>query len=105
MGKNNAFLARVRAEKEAEKSAARIFAIQQCKDVLLIAAHDEFGFGPERIKRLSDVFDKTMMEYAELVVKDSKDDKSLAYCKDKIDRALREACGEYFVPWEERYGL
>ena len=69
-----------------------------------IAANAEFGFGPERLKRLSDAYDATFMEYATVTLDDAKSDKQLWYTKGKVDQELKRICGEHFVPWEERYG-
>ena len=102
--KVNPFLAKMEARYEQHLKQQRIFTIQQCKDIALMAAGDEFGFGPERAKRLADAFDKTFMEYALTVVKDAKGDRDLWYTKAKIDERLKKICGKYFKPWSERYG-
>ena len=41
-------------------------------------------------------------EWKELA--DQKDDEKFAYTRGVVDRRLKKICGEYFVPWEERYG-
>ncbi len=104
MPKPNAYLLKMQIKKELEMQKARLFTIQQCKDMLLIAAHDAFGFGPARLKRLSDAYDAAFMDYANLTLTDAETDKELWYMKGKIDEELRRICGEHFVPWEERYG-
>ena len=81
----------------------RLFTIQQCKDIMLIAANDAFGFGAERARRLSDAFDKAFYDYAIQTLRDAKDDKEIAQTKYIIDKRLKEICGDYFVPWEGRY--
>ena len=103
MGKTSGFALRVQAEKRAAQNDARRFAIQQAKDMLLIAAHDEFGFGKERLKRLGDAYDRMFFEYADLALDDASVDKHIEYTKSVIDRKLKEILGPYFVPWEERY--
>ena len=35
---------------------------------------------------------------------DAKDDKEMVYTKDTIDALLKDALGENFTPWEQRYG-
>ena len=82
---------------------ARRFALQQSKDMMLIAANEAFGFGPERLKRLSDAYDAAFIQYANLTVEDAQSDKSIEYTKSVVDRKLKEICGPYFDPWEERY--
>ena len=37
------------------------------------------------------------------VVRRFRDDKEIWYTKAKVDAALKDACGEYFEPWEMRY--
>lgn len=103
MAKQSGFLAQIERRHRQELYDARMFTLQQCKDVMLIAAHTEFGFGTDRIKRLSDAFDAAMMEYARLVIEDAESDKQIWYSKAKIDEQLQKICGEYFEPWEERY--
>lgn len=104
MAKKNAFLTKMEEKKEQELSFMRRFTLQQCKDMMLIAANEAFGFGPDRAKVLGDMFDKVFLEYAGMAITDSKDDKELWYTKEKVDVKLKEVCGEHFCPWEERYG-
>ncbi len=101
--KVNPFLAKIEARHEAELSQQRIFIIQQCKDIMLIAA-GSLGFGPERAKRLSEAFDRAFTEYALTLVKNAKSDRDLWYTKAKMDEQLKLVCGEHFQPWDERYG-
>lgn len=103
INKQNPMLAKIEARHEREMACARLFAIQQSKDMMLIALGDEFGFGPDRAKRMSDAFDETFRKYAELTVSDAKDDKEIWYTKAKVDERLKQICGEHFVPWDERY--
>ena len=103
MARKNNFLARLEAKHEAELAVVRRFAVQQSKDMLLIAAHRAFGFGPDQAKVLGDAFDAVFEEYANLTVSDARNDKEIWYTKAKVDAALRDACGEYFEPWEVRY--
>ena len=104
MAKPNSFIMRMQAAQAIEMEKTRLFTIQQCKDMMLLAANAEFGFGPERLKRLSDAYDATFMEYATVTLDDAKSDKQLWYTKGKVDQELKRICGEHFVPWEERYG-
>lgn len=104
MGKPNAFLARQQARTEKLCQMHREFTRRQCADVLMIAAAEEFGFGPARLKRLKDRYDKVYDEYADLITSDSVADPGLEYTREKVDRRLKQIMGEHFVPWEERYG-
>lgn len=100
----NPMLAKIQAKHEQEKAFMRTFTIQQCVDMMMIAANEEYGLGPERLNRLEQTFYDVFREYAKMTLDDAKDDKSIEYTKDKLDRKLEQICGEYFKPWEERYG-
>ena len=97
-------LARRDAEQAKRMRAMREFVIQQCDDVLLIAAADAFGFGAKRLVKLHEAFVDTFLEYADMVQYDSKDDKETVYSKEKVDERLHKLLGDEFSPWEERYG-
>ena len=103
MPKPSAFAIKQGIRRELARQSDIAFAIQQAKDMMLIAVGDAFGFGPDRAKRLSDAFDKAFTDYATLTLDDAKADKDIWYTKAKIDERLKEICGEHFVPWEERY--
>lgn len=103
MAKQNAFLAKQEAKCRAMCEAQRRFTIQQCADMMLIAAHDEMGFGPERLHRLMTAYQTAFAEYADMTVRDGKDDPSIEYTKAQVDGKLRQIYGDYFIPWEERY--
>ena len=103
MARKNAYLERLERQKQAEMQASRLFVIQQCKDMMLIAANEAFGFGQDRIKKLSDTFDAVFERFANLVIEDAKDDAAIWYSKSIIDQRLKEICGEHFVEWDERY--
>ena len=104
MAKTNPMLAKIQARHEAEKSWLRMFTVQQCVDMMTIAANEEYGLGPERLKRLEETFYEVFKEYAKMTLEDAKDDKAIEYTKTKLDRKLKEITGDYFKPWEERYG-
>ncbi len=102
--KPNPMLAKLEARHEAEKAFLRTFTVQQCVDMMMIAANEEHGLGPERLNRLEKTFYAVFREYARMTLDDAKDDRSIEYTKDKLDRKLQQIMGEYFTPWEERYG-
>lgn len=102
MPKQNAFLARMKLKHDIDMNLQRNFTIQQCKDMALIAL-SEFGFGAERLKRYSDTYDAVFTAYAEMAVEDGKGDKDIIYTRAKVDEKLKQICGPYFVPWDERY--
>ena len=79
--------------------------MQQCLDVALITLHNEFHFGPKMTARFESAFLDTFMAYAQMCVDDAVDDPEIVYTKEKMDRALRAACGENIRPFEERYAI
>lgn len=78
------------------------FTIQQCMDMAMIALHEEFGFGPKYQARFEDAFRRTFVAYSEMCLEDGADDETLCYTKEKVDRALKAACGE-IIPFDDRY--
>ena len=103
MAKPSGYVLKRQLAQEMERRAANNFMLQQAKDMMLIAANEAFGFGPDRLKRLSDAFDSVATIYAELALEDAKDDRNMWYTKAKTDETLKRICGEHFRPWEERY--
>lgn len=103
MPKRNAFLERVAAEKAAACRIQRLFTIQQCEDMMLIAVNEAFGLGPERAPKLREKYREVFREYAEFAVEDGKDDPDIEYTKGKLDQRLASILGDAFVPWEDRY--
>ena len=97
-------LAKIQARHEMELAFQRRFTIQQCADMMLIAANAEFGFGADRLNRLEEVFFSVFVEYADMAIEDGKDDPDIVYTRDKLDRKLKQIMGPHFRPWEERYG-
>lgn len=106
MPKQNAFLARLERMHRRDVHLQRTFTIQQCKDIMLITMHLEFGFGPDRIAKLSQAYDAMFDRFVDMAMDDDQDgDHDLTYCFAKLDQALEEACGENYVPREERYAF
>lgn len=102
--KPNPMLAKIEARHEADMAWMKMFTVQQCVDMMMIAANEEYGLGPERLNRLEKTFYSVFKEYAEMTIEDAKDDKAIEYTKSKLDRKLEQICGEYFKTWEVRYG-
>lgn len=100
MAKQSAFLARQEARTQAILAEQRRMVIQQCCDMVMIAAHEAFGFGPERLHRLLLAYQDTWDEYATMTLEDAVD---MEYTKHRVDEALKSICGDWFQPWEERY--
>ena len=102
--KVNPMLAKIEARHRDQLRAQRLFTIQQCADMLLIAANAAFGFGADRLGKLEETYYAVFREYAELALDDGKDDPDIIYTRAKLDQKLAEIMGPNFRPWEERYG-
>lgn len=81
---------------------ARAFAVQQTKDLTALALNRAFGFGPERQAQFREALHQVSMEYADMCLADAAEDRTISYTREKLDRALRQVCGE-IQPYEERY--
>ena len=103
------------AEKQARDDAIRAEAwtlfmvyrdnlLQQCMDAAFMAAADVFHMGTGRCVEFGNTALQYLQEIAQLVNVDFEDDKDLVYAREKIDRRLKQICGENFEPWEVRYG-
>lgn len=102
MKKNN-FLARMEREKEKALAMRTRFTLQMSLDAALIAAAEVFSLGEKRAKVFMDKFAEVYNDMARMALEDAETDKEIAYTKAKVDARLREICGKYFCPWEERY--
>lgn len=96
MAKNDLLL-RMQMRQRAELKGMQAF-------MMLIAANEAFGFGRERAARLHQAWIEVWREFGDLILDDQKSDKDLEYSKAKIDGRLQEFLGDYFAPWDERYG-
>lgn len=103
MSRPSGFLTRMNIQKAAEMHAMRMVCLQQCKDIMLIAANAALGSSADDLKKLSDVYDAVYEEHARDVVADAKDDKEIWYSTGTIERLLQDILGDYYVPREERY--
>ena len=108
MGKPNPMVLLMNAKQEIlhlqmEVERMKGFTLQQSLDMALIALHHEFHFGPKYCARFEKAFRETFLAYAEMCMEDSADDEEIVYTKEKVDRALRAACGEDILPFDERY--
>lgn len=96
-------LTKMRAKQEQELRFSRLFTMQQCEDMMLIALNEAFGFGADRLKKFGETYHEVFVEYARKTEEDAKNDKQIDYTKGIVDRKLKQICGEFFCPWEERY--
>ena len=77
--------------------------IQNALDIASLALREEFGFGPERLKRFALRFQTVFTEVQKDSLKD-KEDKDRWYSEHKFEAQMREAWGPYYQPREVRYG-
>jgi len=66
----------------------------------------KLGMNPDDLEQFRNAFMETEQEYLTEIQSDYTDnhDRSIAYAKDRIDRAMREYLpDEMFVPWDQRY--
>ena len=101
--KTNPMLARLDARHQAELRAQRLFTIQQCADMMLIALNDAFGFGADRLHKLEEAYFAVFEEYAKMAIEDGRSDPDIEYTRAKVDAKLAQIMGEWFRPWDERY--
>ena len=101
----NAFLARMDAKHNADLRFMRLLLLQQSKDMLAIAGKRALDLDEEGLKALGDEYDAAWREYATDVLEDAKWDKQLWYSIGKYEELLKEICGKYYVPHEERYAI
>ena len=81
---------------------ARAFAAQQTKDLTALALNRAFGFRPKRQAQFREALHQVSLEYADMCLADAAEDRTISYTREKLDRALRQVCGE-IQPYEERY--
>ena len=102
--KQSGFLAKIEARHQRELEEAELntlrFTRQVMMDCTAIALNEKCGFGPERIKAIMDAVSETYSEFADLINADTDDQD---YSWTKLDKKLKQICGPYFMPFEERY--
>lgn len=86
-----------------EMNLMKGFTLQQALDMSQISLNRAFHFGPKYNAIFKAELVSTFREYANLCVNDAEDDPELVFTKEKVDRALRTACGDDIVPFDERY--
>ena len=78
--------------------------LQLAQDAAMIAANEVLQMGPGRAKEFALAFTEAVNDIGKMMFEDQQDDKEFVYTKARVDRRLKEICGENFQPWEERYG-
>lgn len=107
MAKTNTYALLLQAQKALREMQvhlpyARAFATQQTKDLTALALNRAFGFGPKRQAQFREALHEVSLEYADMCLADAAEDRTITYTREKLDRALRQVCGE-IQPYEERY--
>ena len=93
-----------KAHQRASTRYAEVRAQIDC-DAAVIAANEVLGMGAGRAKAFVQAMIDNANEIGQLTLQDAKDDQTLAYTKEVVDRRIRAIVGdENFVPWDKRYG-
>ncbi len=100
--KKNSFLDRVQRQVAAAFRAGQMEGRQNVADIAMLVLNRKFGFGAERLRAFADGVQDAYGEWADLWNGDTKDKE---FAEAKMDRALKQICGPYFAPWEERYDV
>lgn len=94
------FAVQKQREKELWTMKVMKYMFQLTLDTAALTLADEFGFGPKRQKQFADAFSRIYGEIRALEKADTPDEE---YSKAKVEQALQRACGENYVPRNERY--
>ena len=78
--------------------------LQLAQDAAMIAANEVLQMGSGRAKEFALAFTEAINDIGVMMFEDQQDDKEFVYTKARVDRRLKEICGENFEPWEVRYG-
>ena len=77
--------------------------MQNALDIASLALREEFGFGPERLKRFVIRFQTVFTDVQKDNLKD-KEDKDRWYSEHIFETRMQEAWGPYYQSREVRYG-
>lgn len=110
MGCKNAYLRKLQEERSADKRAmmnwTELVIKQYCIDTLQITLHEHFGWGVDRIDKLTILWQENMKEYQKAINPDNKDKANDAdYQQERIDRKFTEILRgkRPLIPFEDRY--
>lgn len=101
-GQGETFAQRVQREREEWTVKVIAYTQQEILDAVCLTLNEEFGLGEERLKRFQVAFDK---KYAEIRAVERDDSEDGEYSRFKVEQALQNACGKYYVPHNERYNF
>ena len=95
---------RSKAEFEAFKAQIAHFHRTLMMDFVTIAL-GRMGWGEKRLKDFDTVLAEVVDDYMDLFKEDLADDKEMVYSRAKLEEELKEHCGKFYAPEEERYGM
>lgn len=101
-GQGETYAQRVQREREEWTVKVIAYTQQEILDAVCLTLNEEFGLGEERLKRFQVAFDK---KYAEIRAVERDDSEDGEYSRFKVEQALQNACGKYYVPHNERYNF
>lgn len=93
------FMDRLQERKDIETIKLIVYSQQEIMDAVYLTLHQEFGLGPDRLKRFHDAFEAKFAEIKALARED--DDLAIA----KMEQALKAACGKHYQNRVERYTI
>lgn len=108
MAKRSGILRKINAQNEAKY--AHLFqrridmTMQIVQDAAFLAAADVFQMGAGRCEAFGVAIREYVNEIACTMLADQKSDPKYVYTREKVDRRLKQICGDKFEPWEARYG-
>lgn len=73
------------------------------QDAGMMAAKDVFGMGQKRALDFAVAYREYFNEICRMIKDDTVGDDEFWETKEKVDRKLKQICGESFDPWEVRY--
>ena len=107
MAKANSYLDRQRQQTQAYIQATCDIYCQYICDMACITLHDDFGFGPERIKRFVESLGDCARTFDPALGCRTKQDVlegQTEYLREKLDQKLRDAMGKYYdTDFDDRY--
>ena len=98
--RRNAYARKMQASWQAAEARHTKLIQQETADLVTLVLHETFGFGPERQKQFNQALNAKLDECLNMKYQDTDD---MEYTIAKFEAAIKEACGPYYVPREERY--
>ena len=93
---------RLRAEYERRLKEAFSFCEQWYMDLAQISVAEAFNLDPDGVKKFVTAFAQNRDSFVDIWNADADD---CEYTMLKADQRLKEVCGPYFIPYEERYAV